>query len=318
MKRVLTAVVLIPVVLLVVFRAPLWLFALAVAGIIVLALHEYLNIAQVAGYKPFHWLAYLAALLPIVIALLLESYAALTGSNPQSPSLDQKIGIAAGFFTIVTLSPLALGIPLVLRKDMTQGLASTATSILGVFYVGVSLSCLVWLRTESSNYLIIFVLFSVWAGDIAAYYVGRSIGRHKLAPVVSPNKSWEGAIASIFASVLVAILVFHYASAISGLFSRPWLVAHWVFPLLVRPRFLFVPWSQVIGLGMVTNIAAQFGDLFESALKRGAGMKDSGTLLPGHGGVLDRIDALLFAIPVVWYYAIFSDILQRLMVHPTF
>lgn len=319
MKRVLTAVVLIPVVLLVVFRAPLWLFALLVAAIIVLALHEYLNISEVAGYKPFHVLTYVAALFPITVALLFELYATLDGSNALRPlHFDQTIGLVAGFFTIIVLTPLALGIRLVLRKDMRQGIASTGTSLLGVFYVGVSLSCLVWLRNEASNYLIIFVLFSVWAGDIAAYYVGRSFGSHKLAPIVSPNKSWEGAIASIVASVLVAVLVFHYAWQISGLFSRSWSNMHWKFPSPGNFPFLFVPWSNVIVLGAATNIAAQFGDLFESALKRGAGIKDSGALLPGHGGILDRIDALLFAIPVVWYYALFSDILQRSTIHLTF
>ncbi|HEX5432979.1 MAG TPA: phosphatidate cytidylyltransferase, partial [Candidatus Angelobacter sp.] len=230
----------------------------------------------------------------------------------------QRIGLAAGFFVLIALSPIAFGIPLVLRKDMKLGIASTATSLMGAFYVGVSLSCLVWLRTEATNFLIIFILFSVWSGDIAAYYVGRSMGRHKLAPVVSPNKSWEGALASIAASVVVAIFVFHYAWQISGLFSRPWLNAHWVFPPSANLPFLIVPWAQVIILGAATNIAAQFGDLFESALKRSAGIKDSGTLLPGHGGILDRIDALLFAIPVVWYYAVFSDILQRSTIHPTF
>jgi phosphatidate cytidylyltransferase len=161
------------------------------------------------------------------------------------------------------------------------------------------------MRADSFTHtLVIFCLFSVWSGDIAAYYVGRSIGKHKLAPVVSPNKSWEGAIASVVASMVVAVLVFHFRDQIEDLFSGPkWLRTYVVFPLGSKMPFMRLPWLHVLGIGIVTNVAAQFGDLFESALKRGAGVKDSGTLLPGHGGVLDRIDALLFAIPVVWYYA---------------
>jgi phosphatidate cytidylyltransferase len=163
---------------------------------------------------------------------------------------------------------------------------------------------LVRLRHLPQNeYLIIFILFSVWGGDIAAYYVGKNFGRHKLAPVVSPNKSWEGAIASALASVVIAILVFHWREAINGLFT------HEPEPDVYEPmRFGLV---HIIALGVLTNVAAQVGDLFESALKRGAGVKDSGTLLPGHGGMLDRIDALLFAIPVVWYYAELTGQFQR-------
>src|SRR5262249_42784887 len=151
--------------------------------------------------------------------------------------------------------------------------------------------------SPTQRILVILVLFSVWAGDIAAYYVGRGFGKHKLAPVVSPNKSWEGAIASVIGSIALTALVFHFQRQINGLLREE----YWLFPY---PSWGRQPsWVQIVLLGILTNVAAQFGDLFESALKRGAGVKDSGTLLPGHGGVLDRIDALLFAIPVVWYYA---------------
>jgi phosphatidate cytidylyltransferase len=289
MKRVLTAVVLAPLVLLAVFRAPLWLFALLVAGIIVLALHEYLAIAEAAGIKPFKWLTYAFSLLPIASWLLVEIrklYMSVDVFGPHGPSLRV-------WRTLAILAPVLFGGLLVFRKDLRLGLASVAASAFGIFYIGSSLTLLVSLRADlTQRILVVFVLFSVWAGDIAAYYVGRSIGKHKLAPVVSPNKSWEGAIASVIGSVAVATLVFHFQPQISGLFQGGYL-----------PFGRQHLWAQVLGLGILTNVAAQFGDLFESALKRGANLKDSGTLLPGHGGVLDRIDALLFAIPVVWYYA---------------
>jgi phosphatidate cytidylyltransferase len=294
MKRVLTAVVLVPVVLLVVFKAPLWLFALAVAAIIILALHEYLGIAEAAGLKPFKWLTYIMGLLPFVLRWI-------SGwpVERQYNKISFDLLFLPNWLIVFLASAVVFGVPLVFRKDLRMGLASVATSLLGVVYIAVSLSLLVCLRGgQSTKILVIFVLFSVWAGDIAAYYVGRSIGKHKLAPVVSPNKSWEGAIASVIGSVAFAALVFHFQPQISKLF-------------LVPPWASRAAWTHIIGLGILANIAAQFGDLFESALKRGAGVKDSGTLLPGHGGILDRIDALLFAIPVVWYYANLTGFLNK-------
>lgn len=290
MKRVLTAVVLIPLVLLAVFRAPLWLFALLVAAVIVLALHEYLGIAETAGLKPFKWPAYVLSLLPFV----------LQWSNGWPERQYNKFAFGlfflAGWQIVFMTAALIFGVLLVFRSDLRMGLASVSAPVLGILYVGASLSLLVCLRADYKM-LLAFVLFSVWGGDVAAYYVGRSIGKHKLAPVVSPNKSWEGAIASVIASVAVAALVFHFRPQISKLFV--------VLPWDRQPA-----WGHVILLGVITNIAAQSGDLFESALKRGANVKDSGTLLPGHGGVLDRIDALLFAVPVVWYYATLTGFVQ--------
>jgi phosphatidate cytidylyltransferase len=305
MKRVLTAVVLIPLVLLAVFRAPLWLFALLVAGIIVLALHEYLAIAEAAGIKPFKWLTYAVSVLPLVIFCSHWLIERAFGVRRYA-----EIPVDYAFFRtlsmVLILAPMILGIPLVFRKELRMGLASSAASVFGVLYVAASLSLLISLRASpTQRILVILVLFSVWAGDIAAFYVGRGFGKHKLAPVVSPNKTWEGAIASVIGSVALTALVFHFQRQISGLFRE----GYWLFPY---PSWGRQPsWVHIVLLGILTNVAAQFGDLFESALKRGAGVKDSGTLLPGHGGVLDRIDALLFAIPMVWYYANLTGFLSK-------
>lgn len=293
MKRVLTALVLIPVVLLLVFKAPLWLFALGIAALIVLTLHEYLSIADAAGLKPFKWLTFFLAILPL--ALLLINGLPV---ERQYIKISFDLIFLQNWLFVLLASAVVFGIPLVFRKDLKMGLASAASSLFGLVYIAVSLSLLLSLRAdEFKKILVVFVLFSVWAGDIAAYYVGRSIGKHKLAPVVSPNKSWEGAIASVFGSVAFAALVFHFQQPINNLFIVPGRIA--------QPS-----WIHIVGLGVLTNIAGQLGDLFESALKRGAGVKDSGTVLPGHGGILDRIDALLFAIPVVWYYANLTSFLR--------
>jgi phosphatidate cytidylyltransferase len=148
-------------------------------------------------------------------------------------------------------------------------------------------------------FLVFYLLLVVWAGDIFAYFVGRSVGRMPMAPRISPKKTWEGAIASLAASVVVGAVVFDHARQISQFFLRLHLIHQrgGIFSLETPP---LVP---IVLLSAGINIAAQLGDLVESLIKRGAGAKDSGDLLPGHGGMLDRIDALLFAAPVMWYYA---------------
>src|SRR5579859_1633403 len=295
MKRILTAVVLIPVVLAIVFKAPLWLFALVVAAIIVLALYEYLNIAKAGDVQPVRWLTYLVSVLMVPGLLWLSTDLAYM-------AFPWRWGIIFSP-ALLLLLPVVFGAPIVFRKDMKGSLQAAAASCFGVLYIAVSLGLLVPMRhSPGSEYLVLFILFSVWGGDIAAYYAGRSLGRHRLAPAVSPNKTWEGAIASVTASMGIAALVFYYRGWINSLF-RP----HHEEPISFTTDFT---WTSILVLGLITNIAAQLGDLFESALKRGAGVKDSGTLLPGHGGLLDRIDALLFAIPVVWYYAAFSGLLR--------
>src|SRR5215468_8445367 len=309
MKRVLTAVVLVPLVLLVVFKAPLWLFTFVVGLVVLLCLHEYLGILERYGITPVRWPAYLVSILLVVTKFV--SIASVF--NPDIRRYAINLWITENLhLAVLLLMPLIFGIPVVFRRDMRMALAASATSAFGVTYIAMSLMLLISMRwTWETGVLTIFVLLSVWAGDIAAYYVGRSLGRHKLAPVVSPNKSWEGAIASVIASVMIAFVVFHFFQQIDGLFATTAFRLKILFPIAIEKNSYFpVPWIHVLLLGMVTNVAAQFGDLFESALKRGANLKDSGTLLPGHGGVLDRIDALLFAIPVVWYYANLTQFLQ--------
>jgi phosphatidate cytidylyltransferase len=310
MKRVLTAAALIPVVLLIVFKAPLWLFALVVAAIIVLTLHEYLDIAERAGIKPFHWLTYILGVLPICV-FWYSIWKAPDSIGPIYLFGPVDAQLLRACLASLALSPVVFGIPLVLRKDLGGGLAAASSSAFGIAYIAVSLSFIISLRASWLHSLVVFILASVWAGDIAAYYVGRTFGRHKLAPIVSPNKSWEGAIASVLASVAVSVLFFHFTGQVNELFSdTQWTRKFFVYPVPSPQPFTSVPWVHVFCLGVLTNVAAQLGDLFESALKRGAGVKDSSTLLPGHGGMLDRIDALLFAIPVVWYYANLTGFLE--------
>jgi phosphatidate cytidylyltransferase len=159
---------------------------------------------------------------------------------------------------------------------------------------------LVQLRQQwAGGFLLLYLLLVVWAGDIFAYFVGKSIGRHLMAPRISPKKTWEGAAASLAASLAVGVLLFHYALPLSSALLNAGLIERrdGLFGL-EKPAL----WPIIL-LTIAINMAAQLGDLVESLIKRGANVKDSGTILPGHGGMLDRIDALLFAAPLLWYYA---------------
>jgi phosphatidate cytidylyltransferase len=205
-------------------------------------------------------------------------------------------GIAIG---VVVIGLLLLAVAM-RREPLATGLPAAATATLGFIYVVVPLAMIVQLRQQGAGaFLILYLLIVVWVGDTAAYYTGRALGRHKMAPRISPGKTWEGAVGSFVGAIVAGTLVFAYSTPISAALTRVGLLSRdqAYMPPQMPPLWTFALLSGVI------NIAAQVGDLAESLIKRGAGVKDSGALLPGHGGMLDRIDALLFAAPVLWYYA---------------
>jgi phosphatidate cytidylyltransferase len=289
MKRVLTAVVLIPLVLLAVFRAPAPLFAALVAIVAILAAREFIDLVKHYSVTPFQMPTYVG------IALMFVALIARSGPTPTiaTETLFYVVFTVATFGTFVYL---AIGM---LRRDLATSYPAAATSFFAIGYTAVPLLLLANLRQQwAGAFLIVYLFLVVWMGDTAAYYVGRAIGRHKMAPRISPGKTWEGGVASFLGSIIVGVLVFNYARRISEVLLEAHLIDRWQGYLAPTP-----PFAQIVVLSALINIAAQFGDLVESLLKRGAGIKDSGHLLPGHGGMLDRIDALLFAIPVLWYYA---------------
>jgi phosphatidate cytidylyltransferase len=186
------------------------------------------------------------------------------------------------------------------NKDLSSGYPAAAASVFAFTYIALPMGMLVQLRQQwAGGFYLLYLLLVVWAGDIFAYFVGKSVGRHLMAPRISPKKTWEGAAASLVASLAVGWLLFHYALPLSSALLRAGLIERrdGIFGL-EQPAT-----EPILLLTTVINVAAQLGDLVESLIKRGAGVKDSGTILPGHGGMLDRIDALLFAAPVLWYYA---------------
>ncbi len=268
MKRILTAVVLIPVVLALVFLEPpwQWLFSVAVAAVAMLAGWEFMGLAERGGVKPPR--------LAVAVALV-----ALFGVNFEWPDLT------TAFFGVLSLGLLVY---CTFFRPVEQILPDAAASIFCMLYTGFALIALTTLHAgPNGTSLVAFLLCVLWAGDIAALYVGRTWGRRKMAPTLSPKKTWEGAAASLAAGLLAA-------GALLGLAS---LLQTRDLAALSYPQDI---WYWLV-LAVVVNVAGQVGDLAESALKRSAGVKDSGTLLPGHGGMLDRIDALLLAAPVLWY-----------------
>jgi phosphatidate cytidylyltransferase len=304
-KRVVTAIILIPLVVIALFKAPLWLFTLLVFGVAVLAAHEYFGIVKAQGFRPFEVASYLLLTLTFPVIVFMGLWMMGQPNDPKTLWM-MRVGEFRVFWfgaPVVLLGGALLFLLLGLRRDpLSQALPDAASSYLLIPYIGWTLVLLPILRipANGSLYLLCLMLL-VWCGDIAAYYVGRAIGKHKLAPRISPGKSWEGAIASVLGAVVVGVVVMHFIDPIADRFRSLHLLSttrsitqYPAPPVKSDP----VPLWFAALFAIAVNVSAQLGDLVESALKRGAGVKDSGTLLPGHGGVLDRIDALLFALPV--------------------
>ena len=290
-KRIATAVVLIPIVLLLVLRAPVFLVAIVAGAVALVTVHEFLKLTEAYGVQPLRKPTY--AFVALFFLLLVINV------GQEKPLLSTDFfGIAAAFsaavaaFVFLTIA--------MRRENLATGYPAAAASAFGFAYIALPLAMLVQLRQQwAGAFLILYLLLVVWAGDIFAYFVGRSVGRHLMAPRISPKKTWEGAAASMIASLAIGGAIFYYSAPVSTALLRWGLIARrdGMFGL-ERPPLL-----PLLALTAVLNIAAQLGDLVESLLKRGAGVKDSGGILPGHGGMLDRIDALLFAAPVLWVWA---------------
>jgi len=278
MKRVLTAAVLIPIVLVLVFLGPRWqwLFTLAVAGVAVLAGWEYLGLTQRCGASPPRLLVVGATLLLFSVNLQWPE---------DTPAVFGLLGL--GILVFCTFA-----------RAVDSVMSDAAVSIFCLLYTGLALITVPTLRAQPNGAsLVAFLLCIVWAGDSAAYFIGRAWGRHKMAPSLSPGKSWEGAIGSVAGSLAAAGILLSLAAFEQRSDFWATVLQRWDLVPLTYPD---EPWYWLV-LAVVVNVAGQVGDLAESALKRSANVKDSGSIVPGHGGVLDRIDGLLVAAPVMWY-----------------
>jgi phosphatidate cytidylyltransferase len=286
-KRVLTAVVLIPIVLLLILRAPAPVLAFVAGAAALAAIHELLKLSEAYAIQPLRIPTY------VFSALFFVAIATHPGTTDLSTSTFTYLALSA-----VVLSPFVFLAFAMSRDKLASAFPAAMVASFGFAYIALPMASLVQLREQwRGSFLLLYLLLLVWAGDVFAYFVGKPFGRHRMSPRVSPNKTWEGALASVVASVAVGVLMFHYAVPISSTLLHSHLIE------LKDGIFQDTPLVPIIVISIVLNVAAQLGDLVESLIKRGAGAKDSGAILPGHGGMLDRIDALLFAAPVLWCYA---------------
>lgn len=284
--RVVTALVLMPPVLYLVLWAPEWLFMAALLVVVLRTAFEYFEISRTCGLGAFRWLGY-----AVCAALCLAQWADVHWFNQSAPS-----GSAILILASLTI-PLALTILLVWTRDLHDYLGAASITLFGIFYVGLLLSWLVPLRFPNvaiaqaaapvmpPGQILLFLFLVNWAGDIFAYLVGKGIGRVLLFPRISPKKTLEGSLGGLAGSLLVA-----------------WALTRWWKTSDLKTAMLLA--------GLVA-IAGQAGDLVESALKRSADRKDSASLLPGHGGLLDRVDSLILSAPVLWAALVVKGLLAR-------
>ncbi len=290
LKRVATAVVLIPIVLALILRAPVPVLAVVAAVVALLTIFEFLKLTESYGVQPLRLPTHLfTGLFFVVLAVSASGETPLLSTGKFLVALAFAAAIAPFLFLTIVMQ----------RGELRSGYPAAAASVFAFTYIALPMGMLVQLRELPAGAIyLLYLLLVVWAGDIFAYFVGKSIGRHVMSPRISPKKTWEGAAASLAASVGVGWLLFGHAEQISSALLH--------YGLITRPGGMYgleIPdMSPVILLTIALNIAAQLGDLVESLIKRGAGVKDSGAILPGHGGMFDRIDALLFAAPVLWFY----------------
>ena len=261
--RVITAVVLIPIVLGFLWLGGWWSFALA-ALVVARGMYELRKMTLHAGYQPL-----------ILISLALSLVFLIAAMLPPQRLILLEIGISAALLLTFTL--------LFFRKQIERAVVDWALTIAFAVYLGWPMSFLLLLRGYqigwSSGLWWLLTLFGcVWGFDTGAFFTGHFLGRHKLAPMISPGKTWEGTVGGMVVSIVAALV------------------------LATVP--LGVPWYLTVPLGILIGVAATLGDLAESLLKRQTHVKDSGGVLPGHGGILDRIDSLLFGAVVIYFFVL--------------
>jgi phosphatidate cytidylyltransferase len=251
MSRVLTAIVAIPLVVLLTLFAPNWLFAIVLGVVAALAVDEFLDLAKKKGIgRPGRWFLVPAALVAVSF-----------------------IGNASWVLTTSVFSAIALMTVMIFTQPIDTALGRVGMGLSAMMYCSLTLGFLVWLQQRN---LVLVLMAIIWVGDSAAYYCGRAFGRHLLAPRVSPKKTIEGAIAGLIGSVVI------------GTVGGVWVTKG--------------SWPMLAAISAATAAAGQIGDLAESVLKRSAGVKDSSSILPGHGGILDRLDSLFFAAPIFYWF----------------
>jgi phosphatidate cytidylyltransferase len=272
-KRVITALWGIPLLAVIIWFGKPWLFTTFVTIWGLLAVLEFYRLVSRLKVSPIYIFGILWTLFFIVIR------------NPLVPDLiepyfDFNLVAPVLFTTGIIISLTAL----LTRKEKFNAFPAWAWTFAGILYVGWLLGYIVALRgIEDGRNWVFYALFCTFGSDTAAFFIGRAIGKHKLAPSISPSKTWEGAIGGLLGAV-----------GVSFLFLLPT-------PVTLTSQ---LNWWQAVVLGLLVSVFGQVGDLVESLFKRNVGAKDSGTLFPGHGGILDRMDSIVFAVVVVYYWVV--------------
>lgn len=257
-QRVITSLVFIPVLVAAVWFGNLWL-SIVVAGFALLGAFEFYRLASLAGWQPFTLLG-----LVFVLLFIFNAY----WGDMQTTSL-----LISGA-VIISL------VKILWRGDKGKAFTNWAWTIGGVFYIGWTMSHFILLRgLEDGRSWVLVVLLITFASDTSAFFVGRTWGRKRMAPAISPGKTWEGAVGGIIGAIIAMVILD---------------------PLLGLNK----GYGGLIILGFLISVFAQLGDLAESMLKRTAGVKEAGKLIPGHGGILDRLDSLIFTVVLVYYYIV--------------
>ncbi len=261
-KRVIVAIIGIPLIIIVSLygKIPFLIFAAAIGAV------SYYEFSKMAGNRRYYANKIIGLL--CVLCLIVNEYLKL---------ID---------FSVLSFIIVLLLLIFELFRNKESAIANIGVSLIGVFYIGMFVSALVNLREfynasaftyGQGGYLILSLFVSIWLCDSAAYFLGTALGSNKLMPRVSPNKSWEGALAGFIFSIVTM--------------------------LACKPLFAdFLEWRDAIVIGLIVGTFGQVGDLVESLLKRDAHVKDSSSIIPGHGGILDRFDSLLFTAPIVYLY----------------
>jgi phosphatidate cytidylyltransferase len=275
MKRLLTAFIVLPFLIASILVPFLWwVFVLLAVAAMVLGLWEFYALAKRLQLKPDVATGYVAAAVLVTVSL----------------QNDPAITLLSAHFVVIVLTAGTLVAATLRGAPFDKMIASVGATILGVLYIPLLGSHLLSIRMgfspTLSAHLLSFFFLVLMGSDAGAYYVGRVLGKHKLAPSISPGKTWEGAIGGVLAALAMGAL------------------AHFWF-------FRELPLKYILPLAVVMTLVGILGDLAESALKRGAGAKDAANILPGHGGILDRLDSLLFNAPLIYYFARFYFIADR-------
>ncbi len=275
LQRIATGVILASVVVTAVWISPPIIIAGLAAVVAILALIEFFDLGDRVGLRAYKKWTYVCTLLVFYSQYCVGHLRLHTFEGGVSVIRDAQGGFLSLEAALLIFIFGCVAIGLASRRPLHETFPAIAISSAGVLFVSFPFSYVVRLNEVEvyGRQLLLFTLVLVWAGDVLAYFVGKSLGRVPMAPALSPKKTWEGALGNVFASMIAAVF--------------------------------FARWMQIDVITLViiaaaANIAGQAGDLIESAYKRGAAVKDSGVILPGHGGMLDRIDSLILAAPVAW------------------